>query len=358
MFKKVICVLIICAIFVSISPAVVAVSTPEKPTIEEILSEYHQAAFQEQNADKQTAGSTYSPRSNSKTLEQETVDTLNAAGYEAYNITSTNYEALELQINADFDDMGLDRDSSYIVIISGEYSNNSNTASNITPRAIVPAPDPGGGGPFTYTYNGTTYTMRYITVTAAQESNLKKDFSYSFNKNQFSENWATIHEAIISYCVDSASRVPIASILSLMTTLANDGNFRILDSDQLTILGTTNWTLRYVQIYDEGKSQWISSQVSEYANSQCRCAGYLYNAATNTSQFYSGHETAFKTYSELYRNLAQCRIDAVVAYTHSNGAIQRDETGDIDFYITNPSGDVNYCGNGQVFFTQPHWSMY
>lgn len=83
------------------------------PTIEEILNEYHQKSFREQ-----TTG--ISLCSDGKTLEEETVEALNNAGYEAYHVTEDNYHDLQTALQTDFESMGLSSNSSYIITFSGD----------------------------------------------------------------------------------------------------------------------------------------------------------------------------------------------------------------------------------------------
>ena len=47
------------------------------------------------------------------TPARPTVETLNEAGYEAYNVTADNYDTLEDQLQTDFAEMGLDPNGSY-----------------------------------------------------------------------------------------------------------------------------------------------------------------------------------------------------------------------------------------------------
>ena len=158
---------------VPLSSAVAADEMSAKPTVEEILDEYHRKAFErEMQGDTETA-STWSRRGGSaKTLEEETVEALTNAGYEAYNVTAGNYDTLEAQLYTDFGEMGLDPNGSYIVVISGgdgEASGNSAGAnSRVRPETDLEGP-PGstGNASFEYTQDGTTYTMRYVTVTSA-----------------------------------------------------------------------------------------------------------------------------------------------------------------------------------------------
>ena len=356
MKKRMIALSLALAMLVSISPSVAANDTVSRPTVEEILNEYHQKAF-EAEAVREASAASCSPRSgsNGKTLEQETVDTLNAAGYEAYNVTSDNYAALEAQLQTDFADIGLDPDGSYIITIGGEnletaYSNNGS-------RAIVPTPDWGDGdGTFTYTTGGTTYTMRYLTVTAATESCLYRSFSHILSSDQFLETWREILFAGLAYAADAVIPIPIASIVSLLVDTSTNSNFSLLDNEDIVILGNTTWTLQYIQVYNSSESIWVSSQSSEYAQSRVYCAGYLYNSLTNTAERYVGNESVFGIYSPDYSQYSERKSAAVLAYLNGNGtAVLRDITGDIDFYLMNEEYAFNYCGEGNPLFTQPHW---
>lgn len=126
MKRKLIAFALVFAMLVSLSLAVAADAVSEPPTIEEILNEYHLKAFDSQTQGDTDTASTWSRRgSNAKTLEQETVDTLTDAGYEAYNVTTDNFEYLEAELNTDFAGMGLDPNGSYIVVIHGEEQTES-----------------------------------------------------------------------------------------------------------------------------------------------------------------------------------------------------------------------------------------
>ena len=105
--EKITALALIFAMLLPVSSALAADEQKVTPTIEEILNSYHEKAFEAQTAEERGGASTWSSRSG-KTLEEETVDELTAAGYEAYNVTSENYEALEEALQTDFASMGID----------------------------------------------------------------------------------------------------------------------------------------------------------------------------------------------------------------------------------------------------------
>ena len=71
------------------------------PTIEEILNDYHSKAFEAQTAQEEAGTYSRSASGTGKTLEQETVEELTAAGYEAYNVTGDNFDSLEDSLQTD-----------------------------------------------------------------------------------------------------------------------------------------------------------------------------------------------------------------------------------------------------------------
>ena len=364
MTKKMIALITACIMLVTFSPVVAADNVSAPPTIEEILSDFHQKAFEAQMTAEADAPSTYSRGSSvgSKTLEQETVDTLNAAGYTAYNVTGDNYDSLESTLKTDFSAMGLSKNSSYIVVISGEDSSNSNNPNsrlgNIPEYDLI---DPGGGGPpsFEHTYNGKTYSMRYVTVTAAEDSNLDIPFSYTIKHSEHSEVWDELLEASLYYAADAfLDNGILGTIISLLTNTTNDSNLHLLESGQVTVIGDTLWTLRYLQVFDKDTNTWVNGQSSEYATSSTFCAGYLYNSETNTSERFVGEETVFTVYSPYYYSATQQKNDAVLgylAYTGGYGSIVRDITDDISFYLIDESEHLVGNGNGTFLFAIPHW---
>lgn len=253
--------------------------------------------------------------------------------------------------------MGLDPDSSYIVVISGEESENTSGTYAYGDNLITPMPNPGdnGGSYFSYTYEGKAYTMRYVTVTAADNTDLSSSFSRPITYEAFPESWDELLQAVLCFCADAMTKVPIASILSLLVDVETDSNLRLLESEQLTIIGNCLWTLKYIQIYNFSEEVWVSAQSSEYADSKTFAVGYLYNAEENKSERFVGNESTFTTPSDNYHDPATCKEQAAYTYVNYPGTVYRDTTGDIDFYLRNEQGDIDDDGDGKPLCTLPHW---
>ena len=244
MKKRMIALLLTFAMLVPFTPAVAADDNVPRPTLEEILSEYHQKAFEAEAAEQTGRASTNSRSVGNpgKTLEQETVDTLNATGYEAYNVTSENYETLEKQLQTDFSEMGLDPDCSYIIAISGEESSAGNNARGPNPGIVPALPPDGGGSPtlFEHTYNGKTYHMRYVTVVATDDSPTKRDFTVAVNRSNNSLNWGVLFDAVFSYAIDSMPGFEeFTSLYSFISDFTVDNSISVMDCSEFIVTGCT-----------------------------------------------------------------------------------------------------------------------
>lgn len=333
------------------------------PTVEEILNEYHRKAFEAQAQGKTDTASTWSRRSGTaKTLEQETVDTLTAAGYEAYNVTADNYNALEAELQTDFAGMGLDPDGSYIVVISGEDPAQSAPTGGVSPCDVSPLPEEdeapeGGSAYFNYTYNGTTYCMRYVTFTSASEvTNLVASSIYTLEPSSWLEDFAlSFWDTLFITAIDAGATavakfpMPLGTALSMFFGAQIDENYIDLEPGTLTVHASTTWTVHAIQIWDDVEEEWKTAQASASATSKAKCAGYAYDPTTHTSNWYEGVEATNTRYSPEYGNLSQQKVEAVLAFRE--GTVAYDETGDVGFYLGNSAGEIMYNGEDSTLFT-------
>ncbi len=353
MLKKIISLLVIFAMLAPLSSAVAADEPTSQPTIEEILNGYHEKAFEAQAAEDNGGISTYARGGSSQTLEQETVAELTAAGYEAYNVTSDNYEALKASLQTDFAAMGLDANRSYVIVISGE---DPASQANSNARVIDPPThedfdgDNGGGGNlFYYTEGNTTYTMRYVTIvgtTSDSELWAEEDFALS-EIDGVEVLWDFICDVsvqlVTQYVIDLVeSTDPKAAFICNFAMLAVEESetldfnpYEALDP-KATILKTKSaWTRSYIQVYNEASGLWHSAQCSSYAVSQLEIEGEDYfNSTTQTFEEIGGIKVNTTTYSPYYNNTSMRKARAVEGY--HLGTKLYDCTGDLKFEIVIP----------------------
>lgn len=362
MKTKLIALTLVFAMIASHSPAVAADEVSAQPTVEEILKVYHQKAFDEQIRGDTDTASTWSRRSGkAKTLEQETVDILADAGYEAYNVTADNYEALEEELHTDFADMGLVPEGSYIIVINGEdpaesISSGGTSAYNISPNPEIIGP-PDGGSPYDYVYNGITYSVRFVSVVSTSEvTNLIKNTNFTREDSFWLDKLANgVLDTAIITAIDFGINtglgfpVPLATIASLIFDAAGNTVYTLLKPGTLTIHATTTWTLNAVQVWSDIYGEWKTTQYSASATSRARCAGYLYDQSTLESSWYSGPEFSNTRYSAKYNNMSDRKLDAVLAFRANTKVYDR--TGDIGFFLGSPNGEAVYFVEDGALFT-------
>ena len=364
MKRKLMAFALVFAMLASLSPAVAADEMSAQPTVEEILNEYHRKAFEAQTRGETDTASTRSRRSGStKTLEQETVDTLTAAGYEAYNVTADNYETLEADLHTNFSEMGLNKDGSYIVIVSSEKSGaNPPSGTNGNARVIDPPAYEdfyGDGSGFEYTHGGTTYVMRYLTVTSTTGSNMSVSSTYDLLSSVWYEDAAmdifntTLVSAIDKMITIGKNTIPLGTIASLLYDWGTDDNYTELEPGTLTIHATTAWTAHTIQIWNSIDEKWKTAQSSAYAISRAKCVGYVYNPNINDSTWYDGIECSATRYSPKYYETPQRLSDAVYGYNY--GVIYYDRTEDIEFFLGNETGEIIYNADFGPLFVHTEW---
>lgn len=351
MKKRMIALLLAFAMLISVAPAAIADDTVPRPTVEEILSEYHQKAF-EAEVVQQTGHASANSRSAGgfgKTLEQETVDTLNAAGYEAYNLTSENYETLEAQLQTDFADMGLDPDGSYIITISGE-ENSAGNNSRLGGNLVVPTLPPEGGGPstyFEYTYNGTTYTMRYMTVTAKHVKELGRTKVVDLFADYSGEHLINALNTPVEIFTSFTDAFGLPNVVGIPYTLLSmvSSEAPLNQTASLSFTGSANWTVKYTQIWDWQSASWKIRSSIEFVN-KTYSTTYSYYSEQENKYVYKYQSGDLPTeYSPYYYDTEAVKEFAVLALLYSDEARYQNKI---------PSVTIDY--NGATVMTLTRWS--
>lgn len=281
MFKKIIALSLTFALLAPIGAVQAADHEASTPTLEEILNEYHQKAFQEQ-------ATGISLCSDGKTLEAETVEALNNAGYEAYYVTDDNYDSLETTLQADFSAMGLSKDSSYIVTFGIE--NPSGDKIEIDDGGL------GGGSAssFFYEYNGTDYLMRYVTVTAASDAALSQTSAVELNTNELPNGVETV-------CRIIADRTVLGHVWSLLDIIESNLPTGVdTVSNSIIYQACSVWNMQYLQIFDASTAQWLNAASTEYVSQACYVHYTYYDADFNQYLQESAYHFLGNSYAKYY----------------------------------------------------------
>lgn len=308
-----------------VSSALAADELKVTPTIEEILNSYHQKAFEAQTAED--GATTWSSRSG-KTLEEETVDELTAAGYEAYNVTSENYEELEESLNDNFAAKGMHPEGSYILILhDGEESASSNARLGSLPEQEI---IDGGDNSFLYydDYYQRWYTMRKRTVVQT-----------SFEQNESVNLHDTLSDSFLNSLADGSISLYVKSEYSRIRMGVTSDILDITPSstyacENLVLQASATWVRTFYDVWDEQVGSWCTPFYTEFANFSLEFTGRYHNNATNSdvSIFADCDDTAYAPY---YYNGEQLKLLAVSAFHGFDDVIDRTENLIIGFVETN-----------------------
>lgn len=292
MFKRITSLLLAIVITVLGIPVCAAdvVPTTQAASVEQILSDFHIKLHTAKTAANDNSRAA-SNSDNNKLLE-DTVKTLTDAGYEAYSVTGTTFEAVEEALDTDLSAIGLDPNYSYIVVADGEPPNTS------TRDALYGTPSPS----FSYTYNGKTYTMRYLTVTAADDPAYGKTDDYDLLESDFDDFIVRCLDTSIQMTLDNiAAPVPLGTIAGLLGLSVGD-----IDTSSpmsLRLEGSANWTRVFTQVFDPSDDAWIYGACVEYVNSLLAMTGSYYKAATNRYTTFAKEIDVDTVYSDEYFDL-------------------------------------------------------
>lgn len=305
MLKKAIALTLIFALLAPITIVLATENEPPYPTFEEIINNYYLQSLQTQT----TEISLYSA---DDILESETVRALNEAGYEAYHVYRSNYYELQEQLCTDFEAMGLSPDSSYIITLGCiDCTSTSTYAFDINPDYTLPGLI-GGSDKFTYTYNGVSYSMRYITVTAAENSQLGQTSTVQIN----SDDLPAVCDIVVSLLADSMNIGILTTIEDLVALSVPDGALTTFSNVSCT--AGTNWTITYSQVYDENSSSWINCASREYVTAMYWIDYTYYDAVSNAYKKKTSPQAQKIKYSQYYNNTDTLHEKGLLAYTKYN----------------------------------------
>ena len=334
--KKMVSLLVVLCMLALMLPGTAVKSAATPPSVEDILNDYHAKAFEQNRESEEGGAAAYARSGSERTLEQETVEILCDAGYEAYNVTADNYDSVEALLQTDLTSMGIDREGSYIVVISGEEENSGNPNSRAG-GSFIEQDDGGLGGTdnptgdiwFEYTHDNKTYKMRYVTVTAAENPNFRKVDEVKLNE-EFGPNDVLEIVGMASSTVGLLSGTVIVGGVATSLVILNTpvsiallitgmiSNYTPSYRDLIEMVCESIWTVKYTQIYNSGDNEWYLNAGVEYVTVQKLVNYSVYNPNTNR---YDNGRVCFDDevlYSALYNDPETMKVRAVHAYEYGN----------------------------------------
>jgi len=236
-------------------------------------------------------------------IHEKTICELEKAGYEAYYVNENTFDAVQTELSTDLEDLGLDPTYSYIIVV-GEEPIKCNVNKNTVYAAST-------GSEYNHTYNGITYKLRTLTVTAADDPMYGK----ATTVNLLTSNSQTL----LQNCLDTAISAVISSVSNILGTVASIcgssiSNLNTSQTSTLNLNGGTNWTVVYIQVYDSMAKTWIIGSSVEYVRAEAYLSGQYYSASQNKYVSVPSNSVSIIKYSSNYSNTTWRNDNAVFGY--------------------------------------------
>lgn len=278
--------------------------------VEEILSDYH---LRMQTNSMNSSEYCISSKTKMEEIREETVNRLKLAGYEAYCVTSETYDEVQEKLATDLGELGINPNYSCIIVIEGNEAKTNGIMPMSTPSST-----------FRYAYNGTTYTLRYLTVTA--------DDNPVYGKASTVDILKTDSQKLIENCLNTAISAYISSIHNALGTVASIcglgiSSFGTTQTSTLYMNAGTNWTRTYTQVWNTGRNTWSNGASVESVNAFVYMSGQYYDASLNRYVAVPTQQKAAKGLSAQYSNKEWRNRQGVIGYL--NSSINYDVVGDV-----------------------------
>lgn len=330
MKRRLVALFTIFCILISTSSSVSATITQTKSSalnssnnsLSSILDNYHTACFNiNQNATKTNSSNI----SNELTaIKNTTINQIQALGYEVYDLNANTYYSVENSLKTDLSELGLDTNGSYIIVVSG---NSDNEVLSTTSDAEFGTPRT----PFSYTYNGNTYTMRYLTVTAADSpAYAQTDTVNLLQTNSLNLIENCLNTILYAY-LDAVSPISFGTLASICGLSIVD--FSSSGTSTLALQAGSSWTRIFTQVWSPYYEWWASGSCVEKVTMVSQITGLYYDASLNQHVSIPNNTCSRTQRSENYLEFDWRKIYAILGYQQSIRYF--DLTGDIEYTYNN-----------------------
>ena len=308
--KKIInSVSLVIAMIMSISTMVVPVSASEivhRKTIEEHLVAYNDEISR---SSSESFLRTVSTNSRKLEIQSETVANLLADGYEAYAVNTDTYDEVEEKLMTDLSDLGIEKSTTAIIVAHGENPNIRSTAESS----------------FNYTYSGTTYKLRYLTVTASDNSAMSQTATINVLSS-------TSRQLLIN-CLDTAVSAVISSVSTTLGTVASICGLSVEDfstsapSISMVLNAAANWTRIYTQVWSSYDNAWSNGAFVSSVYINMYMSGHYYDSDTNKMQKVPTDDIVCTRRSSEFCDTTWRKQNGVIGYL--NSTVYKDTVGNV-----------------------------
>lgn len=252
-------------------------------------------------------------------------ETLTIAGYDVFEINSNTYNSAETALNTDFKEIGLDPECSYLIVLSGEPSQESTALATEAPLEVVANSPAQPGASFIYTYNGTQYLLRYLIVFPEND-----EASPGYAQTSMATLADTNVITLLNNCANTALSAYISAISAPLGTVLSicgypNFNFGSMSNSRFDFYASTSWIRIYTQVFSNYDQAWFYCSSVEYATSVTSIYGHYYCATTGRFEVRDEAPVYTYFYSTHYGDFTWLKTQAVIAFL--NGAPIYNKTG-------------------------------
>ncbi len=253
-------------------------------------------------------------------IQQETVSALREAGFEAYDVNSQSFSNIEATLKTDLKDAGLNPAGQYIIIIEGEEIQRSTNPVETSAS-------------FTHTYNGTTYTLRWMTIHSSYDLLRRKATSVNLLESTSTNVITNVLDMGIYAYLSAYS--DIANAIGVIGQICGISIADIYPASEtvLDMQAATAWTQRYTQVWSADHSSWQNGCCVEEVSLNAQIFGYYYNRDTASYETVNASAPTITKYTSKFNNGTWRRDYAVIGYLA--GQTQWDTTGAVDYDLEN-----------------------
>lgn len=254
---------------------------------------------------------------------QETKQKLTELGCEVYLLEQESFEQVEEFLQTDLEEIGLDREASYMLVVNG---------AEVTPYGTA-------GSQFSYTYGGKTYTMRYLTVIYTDDeawSNYYQFTEIDLLKNPtLSALQSFLNTGIQLYTGSKGGTVQ--NIGTLVGTAIDSYNTTTAAKFSMDFTCYSIWTRVYTQVWSSYDQVWSYGSSVESVKVDAHVDGYKYKPAINAVEGYKKTVVDTTKYSSRYSDTTWRKQQAAIAAASSSPCIS-DKTGNISYHYVYANG--------------------
>lgn len=253
-------------------------------SVDDILSDFH-VEILDAVLERQDGRTVNGVSDNSDNIRHETVQKLQKLGYSAYEVTGSTYDDIQEVLRTDLSALGLKKNCSYVIVVGDDSNRPSQSRSTI-------------GSTYNYTYNGTTYKMRTVKITSADDPNYQQASSV----NLLSSHSDSVVQALLDATISAyTSVIGVPKVFGTIASLTGLTKVNLTSSKSTAVFhaGST-WTRTFTQVWDDNFSAWTYGSSIEYVTKVCHINGLKYNSSLDCYEEYTSGKQQDVTKSPHY----------------------------------------------------------